>query len=168
MISNETSRRSFFSTTGIDQTLEVPASVSDDSNFTSAVRSFRSAPLTDQSFKSKLDGKISLIHTSCSAVSPLFSNKINTSYRPFPPIGITDLPAEKFLRWCRTLSTGISSTSLEQTGPSLSALNSQRTGPATASLPGLGSGDTSGYVIVRLLPGANPIGRDVPIVIVKV
>ena len=168
LISKETSRRSFFSTTGIDQTLEVPASDSEDSSLTSAVLSLRSAPLTDQSFKSKLEGSISLMHTSCNAVSPLFSNRIKTSYRPFPPIGITDFPAEKFLRWCLTLRTGTSSTSREQTGPNLSALNSQRTGPATASFPGLGSGATNGYEIVKVFPGAKPIGRDVPTVIVSV
>ena len=104
------------------------------------------------------------MQTSCNAVSPLFSKIIKTSYRPLPPIGITDLPAEKFLRWCLTLSTGTSSTSLVQTGPNLSALNSQRAGPATASFPGLGSGATNGYVIVKLLPGPRPIGSFVPIV----
>ena len=84
------------------------------------------------------------MQTSCRAVSPLFSNKINTSYRPLPPIGITDLPAEKFRRLCLTRIIGTSLTSLSQGGPYCSALNSQRAGPAIASLPGLGSGATSG------------------------
>ena len=131
-------------------------------------RFFFPAPLTDQSLISKFEGSISLIQTSCNAVSPLFSNKIRTSYRPFPPIGITDLPAEKFLRWWRTFRTGTSETSLEHTGPNLSALNSQRAGPATISFPGLGSGATSGYEIVKDLPGARPIGPRVPIVMVRV
>ena len=84
------------------------------------------------------------MHTSCNAVSPLFSKMIRTSYLPLPPIGITDLPAEKFLRLCLTFTIGTSSMSRVHTGPNLSALNSQRAGPATASFPGLGSGATSG------------------------
>ena len=143
LISNETSKRSFFSTTGMDHIFALPFSESVVSRDTSS-RLFLPSPLTDQSFNSKLDGSISLIHTSCSAVSPLFSKIINTSYRPLPPIGITDLPAEKFLLWCLTRTIGDSETSRVQTGPNLSALNSQRAGPATASFPGLGSGATSG------------------------
>ena len=143
LISNETSRRSPFSTTGIDQTLELPDSDLLVSRVTSS-RTLRPAPLTDQSFNSKLEGRVSLIQTSCRAVSPSFSNIIRTSYRPFPPIGITDLPAEKFLRWCLTRMIGTSSTSRAHIGPYFSQQNSNLTGPATSSLPGLGSGATRG------------------------
>ena len=143
LISKDTSKRSPFSTTGIDQTFSVPLSPDVDSRLTSSLF-LPPSPLTIQSLRSKLEGRTSLIQTSWRAVSPLFSKIIKTSYRPFPPIGITDLPAEKFLRLCLTLTTGTSSTSRVQTGPNLSALNSQRAGPATASFPGLGSGATSG------------------------
>ena len=78
LISNETSRRSPFSTTGIDQTFCEPFSASVVSRETSSL-SFLPSPRTVQSFNSKLEGSMSLMHTSCNAVSPLFSKIIRTS-----------------------------------------------------------------------------------------
>ena len=53
-------------------------------------------------------------------------------------------------------------------GPNLSALNSQREGPATNSFPGDGSGAVNGYVTVSDFPGPSPIGPLVPMVMVMV
>ena len=101
-------------------------------------------------------------------MSPLFSNRIKTSYLPLPPSGIACLPAEKSLRWWITLREGGLLQSLEQTGPNLSALNSVRSGATTILLSGDGSGAIKSYSIEISSPEVNPSGPLVPIVRVRV
>ena len=97
LISMNTSRRSPLPTRGTIQLMCVPPTPS--SVFISQSVRF-SPPLLRmcQSVISKFAGMTSLMYTSCRAVSPLFSKRIKTSYRPFPPTGSVCFPAEKSRR----------------------------------------------------------------------
>ena len=163
----KTSSRSPFPTSGTIQLMWVPPSPS-SVLILQSVRLSPPAPRMCQSVISKFAGMTSLMYTSWRAVSPLFSNRMRTSYRPFPPTGRVCFPAEKSRRLWTTLIVGASRASRPQRGPAFSALNSQCAGARTALFSGVGSGAERSYSMVNDFPGLRPIGATIPTIVVMV